>query len=45
VTAADGYWLVALDRVSTRVGSIRGSLGGGSTIRSPKVGLGPFFAI
>jgi len=45
VTAADGYWLVSLGKGSPRVGSIRGPHGDGLTIRSPKVGLGPFFAI
>ena len=45
VTAADEYWLVALGEGSPRVGSIRGSLGRGSTIRSPELGLGSFFAL
>jgi len=44
-TAADGYWLVSLGKGSPRVGSIRGPHGDDLTIRSPKVGLGPFFAI
>jgi len=44
VTATDGYWLVALSKGSPWVGSFRGPLGRGLTIRSPKVGLGPFSA-
>jgi len=45
VTAADGYWLVAMGKSSPRVGSIRGRITRGLTIRSPKLGFGPFFAI
>ena len=45
IKAADGYWLVALDISSSRVGSIRRPLGRGLTIWISDIGLGPFFAI
>ena len=44
MTVEDGYCLVALGKGAPRVGSIRGPLGGGLTIRSPKVGIGKFSA-
>ena len=44
MTAADGYWLVAMGKTSPLVGSIMGRLGRDLTIR-PKSGMGPFFAI
>ena len=45
MTAADEYCLVALGERSPQVGSIRGPLCRGLTIRNPKAGFGPFFAI
>jgi len=45
VTAVDGYWLVTMDNALPRVGSIRGHLDRGLTIRSQEIGMGPFFDI